>query len=685
MSRIITFYSYKGGVGRSQAMANIAVLMAQWGYKTLVIDWDLEAPGLENFYAPYLDMKEVKAKEGLIDILSGTENASVRWQKCLVPIEIKGEVEPGMLHMITAGNRQKNYYERVRAFEVKHFYEQNNGGQLIEELRQEWKEAYDFVLIDSRTGITDIGGICTIQLPDIMVLLFTATDQGLNGIIDVAEKALNAQQNLPFDRLNLLFLPIPTRFDKNTEFEIAETWLKKFEERFTFIYSKWLPKSVNRYNFITNTKVPYIPYFSFGERLAITGGGVTDPAGMGYAYQTIAALLATNLEDSEDLLENRDKLLRKANKKLHSVEELLTHDSPDTRNVGYQLASVPAKPFYKRPLVVLGIVLLVFLSAYFGNSIINKPAAADFKIDSLRKDSLKKGQEKLRYGQALLTAMFNHDSLAAVVVYDEFQKQFPGDTALKENASTIELMREIMSQKVDSVKDAFYEDMTKLRLRQNYFTQRIYRFESLDQPTFGVIQESIQMMEKQTMGHRSLYEVYKDSIKLSFGPDGYILEYMENSIVHEPERKMYKQRNRPAKLELNKDFKIVWYSAEIETYKTYYEKVDINVFYYKGSEKQGSRKIGQEIVESLNRFPGHRAKLEPLSVSTNSKPGYQLEGPEIRCNVDERELARQLKMNVESFPVTVSGGLNFKLVTSKIRTPEISLFVFIPKKGAKGP
>ena len=47
MSQVITFYSYKGGVGRTMALANAAVLLSQWGYKTLVIDWDLEAPGLE--------------------------------------------------------------------------------------------------------------------------------------------------------------------------------------------------------------------------------------------------------------------------------------------------------------------------------------------------------------------------------------------------------------------------------------------------------------------------------------------------------------------------------------------------------------------------------------------------------------------------------------------------------------
>ena len=45
--KILTFYSYKGGTGRTMAIANIGVLLSKEpNSKTLVIDWDLEAPGL---------------------------------------------------------------------------------------------------------------------------------------------------------------------------------------------------------------------------------------------------------------------------------------------------------------------------------------------------------------------------------------------------------------------------------------------------------------------------------------------------------------------------------------------------------------------------------------------------------------------------------------------------------------
>ena len=52
---IITFYSYKGGTGRTMALANIAWILAQGGKKVLAVDWDLESPGLHKFFQPFLD------------------------------------------------------------------------------------------------------------------------------------------------------------------------------------------------------------------------------------------------------------------------------------------------------------------------------------------------------------------------------------------------------------------------------------------------------------------------------------------------------------------------------------------------------------------------------------------------------------------------------------------------------
>src|SRR5215212_1751660 len=67
--RVITFYSYKGGTGRSMALANVAWILASAGKRVLAIDWDLEAPGLHHFLHPFLIDRDLEATDGLIDMV----------------------------------------------------------------------------------------------------------------------------------------------------------------------------------------------------------------------------------------------------------------------------------------------------------------------------------------------------------------------------------------------------------------------------------------------------------------------------------------------------------------------------------------------------------------------------------------------------------------------------------------
>lgn len=75
MGSIITSYSYKGGVGRSMALANVSVLLARQGLRVLSVDWDLEAPGLERYFSYF---RVIRSGPGLLrmcmDALDGKKN-----------------------------------------------------------------------------------------------------------------------------------------------------------------------------------------------------------------------------------------------------------------------------------------------------------------------------------------------------------------------------------------------------------------------------------------------------------------------------------------------------------------------------------------------------------------------------------------------------------------------------------
>jgi len=299
MSRIITFYSYKGGVGRTFALANIAVLLANRGKQVLLMDWDLEAPGLHRYFKPYLE-PGVLGKEGLIHLLSKAEASSqLTWQPYVTKVTIPG-CEP--IDLIPSGDESPDYVERVRSFSWNSFFEKHAGGELLNRWRGEWKADYDFVLVDSRTGITNTGGVCTIYLPDILVLVFSANEQSFERGVQVASGVQKARRDLDTPRPPLAVLPLPGRFDGRDEVDEALSWLKRFAQELKPFYDDWLPRGLNPRQILELTKVPYVTKFSFGEPLPVITQGISDPEFPGFYLENAARLLVSDFQDAQNIV-----------------------------------------------------------------------------------------------------------------------------------------------------------------------------------------------------------------------------------------------------------------------------------------------------------------------------------------------------------------------------------------------
>jgi len=303
---IITFYSYKGGVGRSFIMANVASLLAIMGFKVLCVDWDLEAPGL-NHYFNKSGNKENQG--GLVDLLySFKNNEELPWKSFLSHIKLPKS--KGKLSFLSAGNTfNGKYIDKLNSLDWDEMYEENNLGSYLEKVRTEWKSAYDYVLIDSRTGISDIGGICTIQMPDVLALIYTANDQNIEGILDIATRVKAAQNHFIFERSSIITVPILSRFDQREEYLIGVEWLEKCSNMMTDLYSDWINKSTSVRDFVSLTKIPYFSYWSFGEKLAVTQESGKDPETISYYLNTIAALIAHNFNDTDLLVSDRDRYI----------------------------------------------------------------------------------------------------------------------------------------------------------------------------------------------------------------------------------------------------------------------------------------------------------------------------------------------------------------------------------------
>ena len=176
---VSTFYSFKGGVGRTMALVNAAVELAQRGRKVLAVDFDLEAPGLDTFEV----LRAPPAAAGIVDFVSdylATGEAP----------DVERFMHPSAavdgLWIMPSGSQQ-GYAASFGEIDWNVLYEQHSGYLLFEDLKEQWRQIIqpDYVLIDSRTGHTDTCGICTRQLPDAVTLLFFPNEQNLRGLAKV--------------------------------------------------------------------------------------------------------------------------------------------------------------------------------------------------------------------------------------------------------------------------------------------------------------------------------------------------------------------------------------------------------------------------------------------------------------------------------------------------------------------
>jgi len=181
---VITFYSFKGGVGRTMALVNVAAKLVRLGRKVLVVDFDLEAPGLET----YKHLQPPQPHPGVVEYV--TEFRQTHQVPNLLdylyepkPIGKKG----GRLWVMPAGRRDRAYRSALASLDWTRLYGDEGGFFLFEDTKKGWEEELkpDYVLIDSRTGDTDVLGICTRQLPDAVVLMFMPNEQNLAGLENV--------------------------------------------------------------------------------------------------------------------------------------------------------------------------------------------------------------------------------------------------------------------------------------------------------------------------------------------------------------------------------------------------------------------------------------------------------------------------------------------------------------------
>ncbi len=198
------------------AMMNCAAQLVAEGKKVLVADFDLEAPGLDTF-----KLKKFRGnKKGIVEYV--TEYLSTDRAPGICDYIHKcsfSESDSGELWIMPAGNRNKSYHKRLNTIDWRHLYDQRDGFLLFENLKAQWKKYFkpDYILIDSRTGHTDISGICTRQLPDAVVILFFPNEQNLSGLVPIVERIrIESKKQSKNTRLHFVTSNVPDIDDEHS-------------------------------------------------------------------------------------------------------------------------------------------------------------------------------------------------------------------------------------------------------------------------------------------------------------------------------------------------------------------------------------------------------------------------------------------------------------------------------------
>ena len=190
------------------ALANAAFVLGMHGKRVLVIDWDLEAPGLHRYFHPFLEDPQLEDSDGLLEFVGRLAATAEREPLDTVwadkpdswfaqyadilsfsqPVRFPDFPAGGALDFIPAGRQDRTYSERLSLFRFIDFYEKLGGRRFLEAAKQTVRDEYDYILIDSRTGVSDTAGICTVEMPDSPVLCFTLNEQNIVGAAHIARR-----------------------------------------------------------------------------------------------------------------------------------------------------------------------------------------------------------------------------------------------------------------------------------------------------------------------------------------------------------------------------------------------------------------------------------------------------------------------------------------------------------------
>jgi len=229
ITKFITFCSYNGGVGKTLTLSNLASIATEHGKDVVVVDFDLNAPGISNIplFRDCIDDHFKGSKGGLFDYISNFKPADQQTHSLLDYITKPIQHEKGHIYIMPAGKEDINYFNDVHSFNWKDFYENDKGKNFFNVFKKKIQEYQniDIVLIDTTSGFPNAGMMNLLSYTDRLLLFTNLTDGGLQGCKKVLDFIDDSKSKTYLGPKNIIIVGSPR--DMNAEQDVLVKQIDK--------------------------------------------------------------------------------------------------------------------------------------------------------------------------------------------------------------------------------------------------------------------------------------------------------------------------------------------------------------------------------------------------------------------------------------------------------------------------
>jgi len=194
MSKMIAIHSFRGGTGKSNLTANLAVAIALQGHRVAVVDTDLQSPGIHALF----NIDDTRKHQTLNDYLWNHSSISDAAWDCSSDLGIKGK---GKVFLIPS-SLNANEIARIDSEGYKVSLLNSGFRRLIQDLQ------LDYLFIDTHPGISR-ETLLSIAISDLVLVILRPDRQDFQGTavtVDVARQ-------LTVQNIMLVINKVPSKID----------------------------------------------------------------------------------------------------------------------------------------------------------------------------------------------------------------------------------------------------------------------------------------------------------------------------------------------------------------------------------------------------------------------------------------------------------------------------------------